>query len=489
MALRHLTKGESQPYKATKKGRKSMEKIRTRFAPSPTGFLHIGGARTALFNWLYARHHGGEFILRIEDTDQQRSTDESTQAILDAMTWMGLTWDEGPYFQAQRVELHREMVQKLIREDKAYYCTCTPDELEAKRKQALATGKKPKYDGTCRDKKLTKAADSVVRFRSKQDGATVVEDLIKGNIIFNNEELDDLIIERSDGYPTYNFAVVIDDALMNITHVIRGDDHVNNTPRQILLYEALGFNVPKFAHVPMILGSDKTRLSKRHGATSVMAYKDMGFLPEALVNYLVRLGWAHGDQEIFSMAQLIELFSMEAVGKSPAVFNPDKLLWLNAHYIKESSSDRLLEEMKPLWPVGTDTGDAAFTKNVIADLQPRVKTLVELASMADFYFTDDVTYEAQAAQKFLTPDIIGHFKGMLDGISAVKNFTKEGLEDFFKAFTQERNIKFKVIAQPLRVALTGKTISPGIDEIMVTLGKDRVIKKIQNAITYIESNR
>lgn len=466
-----------------------MEKIRTRFAPSPTGFLHIGGARTALFNWLYARHHGGEFILRIEDTDQQRSTDESTQAILDAMTWMGLTWDEGPYFQAQRVELHREMVQKLIREDKAYYCTCTPDELEAKRKQALATGKKPKYDGTCRDKKLTKAADSVVRFRSKQDGATVVEDLIKGNIIFNNEELDDLIIERSDGYPTYNFAVVIDDALMNITHVIRGDDHVNNTPRQILLYEALGFNVPKFAHVPMILGSDKTRLSKRHGATSVMAYKDMGFLPEALVNYLVRLGWAHGDQEIFSMAQLIELFSMEAVGKSPAVFNPDKLLWLNAHYIKESSSDRLLEEMKPLWPVGTDTGDAAFTKNVIADLQPRVKTLVELASMADFYFTDDVTYEAQAAQKFLTPDIIGHFKGMLDGISAVKNFTKEGLEDFFKAFTQERNIKFKVIAQPLRVALTGKTISPGIDEIMVTLGKDRVIKKIQNAITYIESNR
>ena len=278
-----------------------MEKIRTRFAPSPTGFLHIGGARTALFNWLYARHNGGKFVLRIEDTDQTRSTDESTKAILNAMAWLGLNSDEGPYFQAQRVDLHREMVLKLIKEDKAYYCTCTAEELEAKRKQALAEGKKPKYDGTCRDRKLSKSANSVVRFRGKQDGVTIVEDLIKGNIIFNNEELDDLIIERGDGYPTYNFAVVIDDALMNITHVIRGDDHVNNTPRQILMYQALGFEVPKFAHVPMILGSDKARLSKRHGATSVMAYKEMGFLPEALVNYLVRLGWSHGDQEIFSL--------------------------------------------------------------------------------------------------------------------------------------------------------------------------------------------
>ena len=466
-----------------------MEKIRTRFAPSPTGFLHIGGARTALFNWLYARHYGGEFVLRIEDTDQTRSTDESTKAILDAMAWLGLNCDEGPYFQAQRVGLHREMVLKLINEGKAYYCTCTPEELEAKRKQALATGKKPKYDGTCRDKKLTKSTNSVVRFRSKENGSTIVEDLIKGNIVFNNEELDDLIIERSDGYPTYNFAVVIDDALMNITHVIRGDDHVNNTPRQILLYEALGFDVPKFAHVPMILGSDKTRLSKRHGATSVMAYKEMGFLPEALVNYLVRLGWAHGVQEIFSMAELVDLFSMEAVGKSPAVFNPEKLLWLNAHYIKESSLDRLAEEMKPLWPSETNTGDTAFTKKVIADLQLRVKTLAELAETAGFYFTDEIQYEEQAAQKFLTPDIVEHLKGIADAIYSVQNFSKEGLEEFFKAFTQERNIKFKLIAQPLRVVLTGKTVSPGIDEIMVTLGKDRVIKKIKKAITYIESHK
>ena len=354
--------------------------IRTRFAPSPTGFLHIGGARTALFSWLYARHLGGKFVLRIEDTDQERSTDESTKAILDAMSWLGLNWDEGPYFQAQRVDLHRQMVQKLIDEGKAYFCICTSEELEAKRKQALATGRKPKYDGTCRDKKLSKSEGSVVRFRGAQTGATVVEDLIKGNISFNNDELDDLIIERGDGYPTYNFAVVIDDAMMKITHVIRGDDHVNNTPRQILMYQALGFDVPKFAHVPMILGADKARLSKRHGATSVMAYKEMGFLPESLINYLVRLGWAHGDQEIFSLPELVNLFSLESVGKSPAVFNPEKLLWLNAHYIKEASPEIIYEEMKPLWPASVNKDDADFVRKVIADLQPRSKTLVELAA-------------------------------------------------------------------------------------------------------------
>jgi len=464
-----------------------MKKSEPVSAPSPTGYLHIGGARTALFNWLYTRHHGGEFILRIEDTDQQRSTDESTKAILDAMTWLGLNWDEGPYFQAQRVELHREMVQKLIKEGKAYYCTCTPEELEEKRKQALATGKKPKYDGMCRDKNFKKkTSGSVVRFRSEQTGSTVVEDLIKGQIVFNNEELDDLIIERSDGYPTYNFAVVIDDALMNITHVIRGDDHVNNTPRQILMYQALGFDVPQFAHVPMILGSDKTRLSKRHGATSVMAYKEMGYLPEALVNYLVRLGWAHGDQEIFSQKDLIELFDLDAVGKSPAVFNPEKLLWLNAYYIKESSPERLREEMKSLWPAGINTDDTDFTQKVIADLQPRVKTLAELADMADFYFADEIKYEEQAAKKFLTADVSPYLKALIETILSVQNFSKKVLEEFLMNFTKEKNIKFKIIAQPLRVALTGKTVSPGIDEIMVTLGKERVYRRLQKAINYIE---
>lgn len=461
-------------------------KIRTRFAPSPTGYLHIGGARTALFNWLFARHNGGEFILRIEDTDQQRSTDESTKAILDAMTWMGLSWDEGPYFQAQRVDLHRGMVQKLLDEGKAYVCTCTPEDLENKRKQALATGKKPKYDGTCRDKNLKKTPGSVVRFRGVQTGITIVEDLIKGNIIFNNEELDDLIIERGDGYPTYNFAVVIDDALMNITHVIRGDDHVNNTPRQILMYQALGFDVPKFAHVPMILGSDKARLSKRHGATSVMAYKEMGYLPEALVNYLVRLGWSHGDQEIFALQELVEYFDLPAVGKSPAVFNPEKLLWLNAHYIKEATPARLMEEIKSLWPAGTDVADAAFTKKVIADLQPRVKTLVEMAEGANFYFSDRVQYDEQAAQKFLVPEVVSHLKAVAAAIPAVGDFGKEGIESFLKAFIETNGIKFKVIAQPLRVALTGKTVSPGIDEVMATLGKDRVVQRINAAVSAIE---
>jgi glutamyl-tRNA synthetase len=281
--------------------------------------------------------------------------------------------------------------------------------------------------------------------------------------------------------------VVVDDALMNITHVIRGDDHVNNTPRQILMYEALGFKVPKFAHVPMILGSDKTRLSKRHGATSVMAYKDMGYLPEALVNYLVRLGWSHGDQEIFSLAQLVELFSLDTVGKSPAVFNPEKLLWLNAHYIKEASGERLSEEMKPLWPAGTNITDAAFTKKIIADLQPRVKTLVELADAAGFYFVEKVQYETEAAQKFLIPDIAGHLKAIAEGIPAMPNFGKEDIEKFLMEFVTGKNIKFKIIAQPLRVALTGKTVSPGIDEIMVTLGKDKVIKRISDAVAFIES--
>ena len=465
-----------------------MEKIRTRFAPSPTGYLHIGGARTALFNWLFSRHNGGEFVLRIEDTDQQRSTDESTKAILDAMAWMGLNWDEGPYFQAQRVDLHREMVQKLIKEGKAYYCTCTSEELEAKRKEALANGRKPKYDGTCRDKDLKKSPGSVVRFRGAQTGITIVEDLIKGNIIFNNDELDDLIIERGDGYPTYNFAVVIDDALMNITHVIRGDDHVNNTPRQILLYQALGFDVPKFAHVPMILGSDKARLSKRHGATSVMAYKEMGYLPEALVNYLVRLGWSHGDQEIFSQKELIDLFDFSAVGKSPAVFNPEKLLWLNAHYIKEADPDRLQKEMRPLWPAGIDASDTVYTKKVIADLQTRVKTLVELSEMADFYFADEVKYEEESAKKFLVPEVAEHLKAIMVALPAIQNFnSKQAVEEFLKNFIAEHNVKFKIIAQPLRVALTGKTVSPGIDEVMVTLGKERVIKRINAALEFITS--
>jgi len=462
------------------------EDVRTRFAPSPTGFLHIGGARTALFSWLYARHKGGKFILRIEDTDQVRSTEESTKAILDALTWLGLSWDEGPFFQAQRVDMHREMVKKLLDEGKAYCCTCTPDELEGKRKKALAEGRKPKYDGTCRDKNLPRSAYAVVRFRCPDTGVTVVNDLIKGMITFNNEELDDLVIERSDGYPTYNFAVVVDDAQMEITHVIRGDDHLNNTPRQILLYEALGYDVPQFAHVSMIMGSDKARLSKRHGATSVMAYKEMGYLPEAVVNYLVRLGWSYGDQEIFSLDELIRSFTLESVGKSAAVFNPEKLLWLNQHYIKECESERLVEEMMPFWQtLGVDTGDRDLLQRVADDLKTRSKTLAELADGSLFYFTDDIVYEKAAAEKFLNKEIADHLVAIADGLPSLSDVTKKGMENFLRAIAGERGVSLKVIAQPLRVALTGKTVSPGVDEIMITLGKEKVVKRIKKALAFI----
>ena len=464
-------------------------KIRTRFAPSPTGFLHIGGARTALFNWLYARHVGGTFILRVEDTDQQRSTDESTQAILNAMTWLGLDCDEGPFFQAQRLDAHRAMVEKLLQDGKAYTCICSPEVLEEKRKIALSEGRKPKYDGACRDKNLKRSPNSVVRFRCPDVGSTVVHDLIKGSISFNNEELDDLIIERGDGYPTYNFAVVVDDAEMQITHVIRGDDHVNNTPRQILLYEALGYEVPQFAHVPMILGSDKARLSKRHGATSVMAYKDMGYLPEALVNYLVRLGWAHGDQEIFSKNELIDLFSLDAVGKSPAVFNPEKLLWLNQHYIKSYSPDRLAGEMLPFWDkMGVPVPELSFARNIATDLRERAKTLVELAEASRFYFSDELTYEEEAAHKFLTAEAAGYMEEMINGLPGLADYTKAGIEVFLRDIAEKRNTKLKFIAQPLRVALTGKTVSPGIDDVMVTLGKERVLEKLRRAVRFIGEN-
>jgi glutamyl-tRNA synthetase len=464
------------------------EKMRTRFAPSPTGFLHIGGARTALFNWLYTRKSGGTFVLRIEDTDQLRSTDESTRAILDAMTWLGLNWDEGPYFQAEQVAIHREMVQKLIDEGKAYYCTCSPEELNVRRKKALAEGRKPKYDGTCRDKGLRRSPDSVVRFRCPEVGVTVIHDLIKGDISFNNEELDDLILERADGYPTYNFAVVVDDARMGITHVIRGDDHVNNTPKQILIYEALGYEVPLFGHVPMILGSDKARLSKRHGATSVMAYQEMGYLPEALVNYLVRLGWSHGDQEIFTIEELIREFSLEAVGKSAAVFNPEKLLWLNQHYITAYPGEKLVEVATPFWvKKGFDVSDRRYVAQAAANLRTRSKTLVEMADSGSFYFREEVDYDPEAAVKFLTPDYAGHLEAVAERIPGIADYTKEGLEAFLRSLAEERGTKLKWIAQTLRVALTGRTVSPGIDEVMVILGKERVVRKIRRALDRIQA--
>ncbi|GAM09996.1 glutamate--tRNA ligase [Geobacter sp. OR-1] len=461
-----------------------MNKIRLRFAPSPTGYLHIGGARTALFNWLLAKKLKGVFILRIEDTDVARSTQESVDAILQGMEWLGLDWDEGPFYQSDNFPLYKEYVQKLLDEGKAYRCYCTAEELEAKRERAMKEGRKPKYDGTCRNLTVADAGrPSVVRFRAPEEGVTAFNDLIKGPISFNNEELDDLIIERSDGTPTYNFVVVIDDASMGISMVIRGDDHINNTPRQILLYEALGKAVPQFAHVPMILGSDKTRLSKRHGATSVMAYRDMGFLPEAMVNYLVRLGWSFGDEEIFSREDLIEKFSIEAVGKSAGVFNPDKLLWLNAHYIKNGDPERLAGLLVPfLNERGVDPDAGPSLPAVVKTLQERARTMIEMADGALFYFREDYEFDEAAAEKFLTPESSILLAELKIRLSALESFDAETIGAAFKQLCTDMGVKLPQVAQPARVALTGKTAAPGIFEVVETLGKKVTLTRLDRAV-------
>lgn len=461
--------------------------IRTRFAPSPTGYLHIGGARTALFNWLYARHTGSTFVLRIEDTDAQRSTDESTQQILDAMTWLGLDWDEGPFYQTERFDLYRKYMEQLVAEGKAYWCACSPEELDIKRKQAQDERRKFIYDGTCRGKNLGPGPGRVVRFASPRDGETAFDDLIRGRMSVSNAELDDLIIWRSDDTPTYNFTVVIDDATMNINHVVRGDDHVNNTYRQIPIYEALGFELPRFAHVPMILGSDKARLSKRHGATSVMAYQEMGYLPEAVVNYLVRLSWSHGDQEIFTMQELIDLFEITDVGKSASVFNPEKMLWLNHHYIMTGDPARLaglLEEF--IEKAGFAPQDPAYVQQVIIDVRERTKTLAEVVEFGDFYFAEpEAPVELQ--DKFFTPELAPMFRAVIDDLNGVDLTDQEKTEAVLRSMVDRFELKFKKIAQPLRVALTGKTFSPGLTEIISTLGADRVFTRLEKALTVMES--
>ena len=467
-----------------------MEPVITRFPPSPTGYLHIGGARTALFNWLFARHHKGQFVLRIEDTDQIRSTEESIKAILDAMEWLSLDWDQGPFYQTQRLEVYREYLQKLIENGSAYYCQCTPDELEKRRQEALAAGRKPKYDGLCRNLGLGPGPNRVIRFRSPDTGTTVLNDLIKGPIFFENSELDDLVIQRSDGMPTYNFAVVVDDITMNITHIIRGDDHVNNTPRQILIYQALGVKLPFFGHVPMILGQDRARMSKRHGATSVMAYKEMGFLPEALVNYLVRLGWSHGDQEIFNREELIGKFSLDNVGKAPSVFDPEKLLWLNAHYLREKDPEELVPLLHPfLDSMGYPQKSKEFLAKAIKTLQPRVQTLVELAQSMKFYMADTIEYDPSAAQKFLTSAIKEAFFKLISAMGNLETFDEANLERIFRQIVvDEMGMKLGKIAQPVRVALTGMTASPGLFEVIDVLGKDTVLKRMKTALEYIETH-
>ncbi len=454
-----------------------MSEIVTRFAPSPTGHLHIGGARTALFNWLLARKLGGRFILRIEDTDALRSTEEYTQAILSAMTWLHLDWDGELTFQSRRTELHQQYIDRLLAQGRAYWCHCRPEDLEERRQKALAAGGKPKYDGLCREKGLGQAPGAVVRFKGPEEGQTGWNDLIKGPVVFDNAELDDLIILKSDGMPTYNMAVVVDDVTMNITHIIRGDDHVNNTPRQILLYQALEAPLPLFAHVPMILGADKTRLSKRHGATSVMAYKEMGYLPQALTNYLARLGWSHGDQEIFSLEEMRQLFDLAQVGRSAGVFNPEKLNWLNSHYIKETPVDELGDLVWPyLAAKGYERPAPETLAKMMLTVRERGKTLVELAEKAAFYFQDPPALDPQAAAKVLTADNLALLREMRSALS--RPLSAEEFENLLRRLAAEKQVKLGAIAQPLRVALTGQTASPGLFEILEILGPEKTLRRV-----------
>ena len=459
----------------------------TRFPPSPTGFMHVGNARTAVFNWLYARRMGGKFILRIEDTDTERSTREAIEVIFDALEWLGIDWDEGPYYQTKRLDIYNGYLDRLVDSGRAYYCTCSPDEIEAMRQKAMATGGKPKYDGTCRDRGLSKTPGAVIRFKAPLSGTTVIEDVIKGNIVFQNDELDDFILCRGDGIPTYNYAVVIDDMTMGVNTVIRGDDHVMNTPKQILLYKALDCPLPIFGHVPMVLGTDKSRFSKRHGAVSVSAYRDMGILPDAMLNYLVRLGWSHGDQEFFTRRELIEVFDLEHIGRSAGVFDLEKLLSLSADHIRDMPPEKLEASLKPfLKRRGIEIEDRDLLIKIIETLHARSKTLDDMAEQALFYFADDIDYEEKAAKKFLKPAAVEALQLLIDQFEKLEDFSEKHLETAFKTVMDQTGLKLGKIAQPVRVALTGKTASPGIFEVTAILGKGKVISRLKKAVRFIE---
>jgi glutamyl-tRNA synthetase len=435
-----------------------------------------------------ARHQKGVFVLRIEDTDAARSTQESIQVILDAMTWLGMDWDEGPFYQTQRIHLYREAAEELLGKGKAYRCYCTPEELDAKREAALKAGLKPKYDRTCLHRKVARPdSPFAIRFLSPDEGKTVVEDLIQGRVEFDNTELDDLIILRSDGLPTYNFSVVVDDATMAITHVIRGNDHLNNTPRQIQIYQALDYPLPAFGHVSMILGPDKKKLSKRHGAQSVMEYKKMGYLPQAVVNYLVRLGWSYGDQEEFTQQELIEKFSLEAVGKSAAAINPGKLDWLNSQYIKRTDLDELVKMFRPFIEAkGYLITDRDLLRKAVLSLRERAKTLVEMAELSEFYFCNEITYDQKAAEKFLNRDSVSFLEQVVDALSKEAVLDKEKCHRLIQQLAETRGVPLVKIAQPLRVALTGKTVSPPIDEVVEILGSSTVTQRLRKAVDFIE---
>ena len=453
--------------------------IRTRFAPSPTGYLHIGGARTALFSWAYARRHGGKFVLRIEDTDLERSNTQSTQAIIDGMAWLGIDYDEGPFYQMQRLERYREAAEQLLRSGDAYHCYASKNELEIMREQQRAAGLKPRYDGRWRDSKKTPpiGIKPVIRLKNPTSGNVVFNDLIKGPITVTNNELDDLVLMRADGIPTYNFGVVLDDLDMGISHVIRGDDHVNNTPRQINILMALGGSLPQYAHVPMILGTDGERLSKRHSAVSVIQYQDEGYLPEALINYLARLGWSHGNEELFSREQLIEWFDLESINCSPARFNLEKLQWINQHYLKISNDAYLMQLVTPLLEKrGCNVINGPDLKKIVNIIKERVSTIMQLADESSYFFvyqqpSDELKTQYLGIEtKALTED--------LKKIFAVTEWNRQAIHDAIKVIASAHNIKLPKVAMPLRVMITGRTQTPSIDSVLELIGKEEVLKRI-----------
>ena len=464
--------------------------VRTRFAPSPTGSLHVGGIRTALFSWLHAKHNAGEFILRIEDTDRERSTDEATKIILDGMSWLNLDYDKGPYFQSKRLERYKEIIQQLIESDNAYYCYCSKEKLDVMREEAMKEGKKPRYNGSCRDRSAPppKDIDPVVRFKTPFDGSVVIDDLVQGKVVFQNIELDDLIIARTDGTPTYNLTVVVDDIDMEITDIVRGDDHLNNTPRQVNIFNALGVPQPNYAHIPMILGVDGKKLSKRDAASSILEYRDKGYLPEALLNYLVRLGWSKGDQEIFSIDEMISEFDLRSVNKSASSINPKKLLWLNQHYIKNSDNEKLIFMLNSFFDdmnISTDSGPDL--SDLISVQKDRIETVKDLAEQSTFFYEDFKKYDEKMAEKYLQPVLLKPFKVLYEEFDNNTSWDNENIKSILNKLAEEFDIKIGKLAQPLRVAITGKNVSPGIYDTVRLLGREKTLKRLNNAIKFIES--
>lgn len=465
-----------------------MSKIKTRFAPSPTGYLHVGGARTALYSWLYSRHNKGEFVLRIEDTDLERSTQPAIDAIMDGMNWLNLNWDEGPYYQTKRFDRYNQVIDQMLSAGTAYRCYCSKERLEQLREDQMAKGEKPRYDGCCRGGNHNHSADEphVVRFLNPQEGSVIFDDKIRGPIEFSNQELDDLIIRRTDGSPTYNFCVVIDDWDMEITHVIRGEDHINNTPRQINILKALGAPVPEYAHVSMILGDDGKKLSKRYNAVSVMQYRDDGYLPEALLNYLVRLGWSHGDQEIFTIDEMIEHFTLEAISKSASAFNTDKLLWLNHHYINTLPAEKVAVHLD--WHIkqqNIDTSNGPSLVELIKLLGERCKTLKEMAESCHYFYIDFETFEETVAKKHLRPVARQPLEVVRDKLSAITDWTAENVHQAIQDTADELEIGMGKVGMPLRVAVTGAGQSPGLDVTVHAIGKTRSIARINKALDFI----